>query len=310
MTETSGRDRLRELLDAVLDEEHHSLTDMAGGAYSSPYHFTPTAQPRGRRAAGRDATPGDARAGGVAAAARRLGDRRGVRGRLRVGRGVQPCLLPRLRPPAEPARRVHGEPQHWLPAPNGIHFHPPTSLWVHTGERTMSQPIDQLIHHDLDDTRELLDLAKQLPESAYRAQVRPGQQVLCFDGPGRVGRRRPHPPGRHQGDLAGRDRGRRTSRRPDPTTPPGCSTGTTRSPAAGSSMVRDIERRDAWDDRIIDALCDPPESFVLGSILAHVLSFGAARRQLARTMLRDARADRRRRRPDHLAAPSGTGQDT
>ena len=40
MPKTSGRDRLRELLDAVLDDEHHSLTDMAGGAYSSPYHFT------------------------------------------------------------------------------------------------------------------------------------------------------------------------------------------------------------------------------------------------------------------------------
>ena len=53
------------------------------------------------------------------------------------------------------------------------------------------------------------------------------------------------------------------------------------------SMVRDVERRDAWDDRIVDALCDPPESFVLGSIVAHVLSFGAARRQLARTMLRE-----------------------
>jgi AraC family transcriptional regulator len=39
MTET-GRDRLRELLDAVLDEEHQNLTEMAGGAYSSPYHFT------------------------------------------------------------------------------------------------------------------------------------------------------------------------------------------------------------------------------------------------------------------------------
>ena len=39
MAETTGRDRLRELLDAVLDDDHRSLTDMAGGAYSSPYHF-------------------------------------------------------------------------------------------------------------------------------------------------------------------------------------------------------------------------------------------------------------------------------
>ena len=35
----TGRDRLRELLDAVLDEEHRSLEDMAGGAYTSPFHF-------------------------------------------------------------------------------------------------------------------------------------------------------------------------------------------------------------------------------------------------------------------------------
>ena len=34
-----GRDRLRELLDAVLDEDNHTLDDMAGDAYSSPYHF-------------------------------------------------------------------------------------------------------------------------------------------------------------------------------------------------------------------------------------------------------------------------------
>ena len=39
MAETSGRDRLRELLDAVLHDEHQSLRDMADGAYSSPYHF-------------------------------------------------------------------------------------------------------------------------------------------------------------------------------------------------------------------------------------------------------------------------------
>ena len=36
----TGRDRLRELLDAVLDEEHRSLADMAQGAYSSPFHFS------------------------------------------------------------------------------------------------------------------------------------------------------------------------------------------------------------------------------------------------------------------------------
>ena len=52
-------------------------------------------------------------------------------------------------------------------------------------------------------------------------------------------------------------------------------------------MLRDMERRDAWDDRSVDALCDPPESFVLGSIVAHVLTFAAHRRLLARAMLHE-----------------------
>ena len=35
-----GRDRLRELLDAVLDEDNHTLGEMADDAYASPYHFS------------------------------------------------------------------------------------------------------------------------------------------------------------------------------------------------------------------------------------------------------------------------------
>ena len=38
-------------------------------------------------------------------------------------------------------------------------------------------------------------------------------------------------------------------------------------------------------DTIIDALCDPPESFQLYGIVAHVLTYSAHRRELARTML-------------------------
>ena len=38
--ERGGRDRLRELLDAVLDEDNRTLDDMAGGAYTSTFHFS------------------------------------------------------------------------------------------------------------------------------------------------------------------------------------------------------------------------------------------------------------------------------
>ncbi len=286
MAETSGRDRLRELLDAVLDDEHHSLTDMAGGAYSSPYHFT--------RRLSRDA-------GEPPVAMRRRVMLERAAWQLRHGTSVTDAAFAAGyesvegfsraysraygHPPSQPDESAAGRTT-WLPAPNGIHFHPPTSLWVHTGERTMSQPIDQLIHHDLDDTRALLDLAKQLPTDAYRSQVRPGQQVLGFDGPDEsVAAVLTHQVATKEIWLAAIEGEDFPS--PGPDDPAGLLDRHDAVAGRWLSMVRDVERRDAWDDRIVDALCDPPESFVLGSILAHVLSFGAARRQLARTMLRD-----------------------
>ena len=57
------------------------------------------------------------------------------------------------------------------------------------------------------------------------------------------------------------------------------------------ALTRDIDRRAAWSDRIVDALCDPPETFVLSQIWAHTLTFSAHRRQIARWMLADAGID-------------------
>ena len=72
------------------------------------------------------------------------------------------------------------------------------------------------------------------------------------------------------------------------TTPPACSRGTRSVAPRWLATVRDLDRRGAWDDRLIDALCDPPESFVMSSVIAHVLTYAAHRRQLARLMLRAA----------------------
>jgi len=283
MAETSGRDRLRELLDAVLDDKHQSLTDMAEGAYSSPYHFA--------RRLSRDA-------GEPPVAMRRRVMLERAAWQLRQGGSVTDAAFAAGYESVEGFSRAfarsYGHPPSqsvpdgstWLPAPNGVHFHPPTSLWVHTGERTMSQPIDQLIHHDLDDTRDLLDLAKQLPDAAYRATIRPGQQVLGFDGPDEsLAAVLTHQVATKEIWLAAIE----GSDFPQPGSDDPGGLIERHDVVAGRwlSMVRDVERRGAWDDRIIDALCEPPESFVLGSFLAHVLSFGAARRQLARGMLRE-----------------------
>ncbi len=286
MTET-GRDRLRELLDAVLDDEHQSLTAMAGGAFSSPYHFA--------RRLSRDA-------GEPPVAMRRRVMLERAAWQLRQGTSVTEAAFAAgyesvegfsrafTRAYGHSPSRAAGSAGAWLPAPNGIHFHPPTSLWVHTGEHTMSQPIDHLVHHDLDDTRALLDAAKQLSEADYRAATRPGQVVLSFDGPDESVAQLLH----HQvftkeiwlAAILGEDFP------PEGDDDPG-SLLERQEEVAGRwlAMLRDIERRDAWDDRIVDALCDPPESFVLGSIVAHVVTFAAHRRLLVRAMLRQYGVD-------------------
>ena len=52
-----------------------------------------------------------------------------------------------------------------------------------------------------------------------------------------------------------------------------------------AAMVSEYSAEGRLGDTVIDALCDPPESFQLYGIVAHVLTYSAHRRELARTML-------------------------
>ncbi len=279
-----GRDRLRELLDAVLDEEHRNLDDMAGGAYASPYHFSrqltrsagepPVAM---RRRVMLERAAWQIRRGTSVTDAAFDAGYESVEGFSRAFARAYGHL------PSAPPETTDGST--WLPAPNGIHFHPPTSLWVHTTEQPMSPLTQQLVAHDLDDTRALLDLAKQLPDEEYRRTRLPGNTVLGFDGDDEsVADVLTHLVFTKEVWLAAIEGGDFPERkRDDPATL------IERHEAAAPrwlATVRDIDRRGAWDDRLIDALCDPPESFVMSSVIAHVITFAAARRQLARQLIR------------------------
>ncbi|MGB0101468.1 MAG: helix-turn-helix domain-containing protein [Nocardioides sp.] len=285
MTE-AGRDRLRELLDAVLDERHRSLDQMAGAAYASPFHFA------------RQLSAG---AGEPPVAMRRRVMLERAAWQLRRGMSVTDVAFAAGYESVEGFSRAFGRAfghppsrtgsgDHWLPAPNGIHFHPPTSLWVRSGERTMAQPLDLMVHHDLDDTRDLIDLAKALPADAYRRELRPGQRVLEWEGEetsvASVLERLVLTKEVWTAAILGEDLP--TNRADDPADL------LDRHDAVAPrwlEMVRDVGRRDAWDDRIVDALCDPPESFVLGSILAHVLTYSGHRRLGVRPMLGEVGVD-------------------
>jgi AraC family transcriptional regulator len=284
----TGRDRLRELLDAVLAEADagSDLETMAGRAYASPFHFSrqlrkgagepPVAM---RRRVMLERAAWQLRRGSSVTDAAFAAGYESVEGFARAFARAYG------HPPSETANR--GEQDHWLPAPNGIHFHPPTSLWVHAREqeRPMNPVTELMVAHDLDDTRALLEEAKALDQAAYRREHLPGTTITTWDGEeasvaavlDRIVWTREvwlaaidgaDTPDRGADDVAA------LLARHDAVAP------------RWRAVWRDVDRREGWDDVLVDALCDPPESFVMSSVIAHVLTFTAHRRQLVRLMLR------------------------
>ncbi len=112
----------------MLDEDNRTLDDMAGGAYSSPYHFN------------RQLSRG---AGEPPVAMKRRVMLERAAWQLRQGASVTDTAFEAGYESVEgfsrAFARAYGHPPsalkgggtaHWLAAPNGIHFHPPFSLWV------------------------------------------------------------------------------------------------------------------------------------------------------------------------------------
>lgn len=285
-----GRDRLRELIDAVLDEEHRSLADMAQGAYSSPFHFSrrlardagepPVAMRRRvalERAAwqlARGATVTD-----VAFAAG-YGSVEGFSRAFTRAYGHPPSTRPAA---------TSGS-AHWLPAPNGIHFHAPDGLWLEGASGASAAEVTALlVHHDVDDVRALVELAKGLDPAEYARERLPGFTLLHWAGPeGSIAALLNRCVGTYEiwlASIEGTDHSGELSDDADPVELAARLEAVT---PRWLGWVRDVERRRAWSDRLVDALCDPPESFVLGSVLAHVLTYSAQRRGLVRVLLRQA----------------------
>lgn len=284
----TGRDRLRELLDAVLqgtddpaEGSPRRLEEMADAAFSSPYHFSrllsrATGEPpvaMRRRVLLERAAWQLARGTSVTEAAW-LAGYESVEGFSRA------FTRAFGRSPSSPA-----EGSYWLPAPNGIHFHPPGSLWVRTEEQPMNPLVEQLVAHDLDDTRALLAVAKGLSPEEFHATRLPGTVVLPWDGPEEsIAAVLNHQVFTKETWLASIE-GLDTPRRDEA---PDAAQLLARHDAVAPrwlATVRDLDRRGAWNDRLIDALCDPPESFTMSGVVAHVLTYSAHRRQLVRRML-------------------------
>ena len=309
MTSVPGRDRLRELLDALLDDEPGGLDAAADRAASSPFHFarqlsSATGEPPmsiRRRVLLERAAWQLAQGSSVTDAAFDAGYESvdGFSRAFHRAFGYPPSS-------AGPGLAT------WLPSPNGLHFHPPVNLWVSAapqvaeGASGADGVVALMVHHDVDDTEHLIGLARRLDPAAFRRELDPGRTLLTWDGPEpSVATVLEHIVWSKEvwsASIAGGDVPARGGDSPDELLE--------RHRVAGPrwiSTVSDIARRGAWSDRFVDALCDPPESFVLSSVVAHVLEFSAHRRQVVRSMLRDLGAGASDAAAPNDAAPLNGG---
>ena len=286
MSQGARRDRLRELLDAVVDTDNAVVGDMARSSFASEFHFSREI----RRLTGES----------PAAMRRRIMLERAA-WRLHQGEGVAAVAADEGWSSAEvfsrAFRRAFGVPPSQaatvafrVAAPNGLHFHPPHSLWLDGAGDTKEPDISQLmVAHDVADTAYLIDRAAGLTKQQWTEEISPGQVVLSWDGPepsvGAVLGAVVWTKEVWLATIEGRDFPDRAATRPESTSARQLVGRHEDIGNRWAAMVSEYTAEGRLGDTVIDALCDPPESFQLYGIIAHVLTYAAHRRGLARAML-------------------------
>lgn len=177
-----------------------------------------------------------------------------------------------------------------LSAPNGVHFHPPQSLWLDSAGDTKQPDIPALmIAHDIADTGYLIDRSRQLSKEQWAEEISPGQVVLEWDGPepsvGAVLGALVWAKEVWLATIEGCDFPSRTPTTPGATSAERLASHHCEIGSRWAAMISEKSAEGRLADTVIDALCDPPESFPLYGIVAHVLTYSAHRRELVRAML-------------------------
>ena len=174
-----------------------------------------------------------------------------------------------------------------LPAPNGVHFHPPGGLLVpgHDPRRKAMDLSDRMVEHDNWRTRRLIDSAGALPDAALDEPVRlnPSTDSFQEEEPSirSMLNRLVFTKEMWAAAIGGHD-----FEESEDTSLAGLRARLQRSGAEFGVLVRDIGRRRAWDTAFVDATCEPPVTFTFGAAVSHVLSRNAQRCQIVEGVLR------------------------
>jgi uncharacterized damage-inducible protein DinB len=174
-----------------------------------------------------------------------------------------------------------------LPAPNGFHFH--ASGPRSEGALNMDL-FDRFAGADSWHTRRLLEYAGKLDDEKLDRPINSTIAVFGWCEPDKSLRetleRIVQTTELWTAALTGGDVPPMDAAPPEQRTPQAMLARFDKADAEFNRVLRDVQKRGAWDDTFIDALCEPAETFTFGGMFAHVMTFNAYRRLTALDALR------------------------
>ncbi|MBX3012722.1 MAG: helix-turn-helix transcriptional regulator [Caldilineaceae bacterium] len=177
------------------------------------------------------------------------------------------------------------EPLSWLlAAPNDIHYDPVVGAAMRLAQtRTQGGKMDltdRLIEHDLWLTRRLLAAASTLTDAQLDAPLPQPEHPVTFEAPEKTLRevltRMVFTKEVWVAAIQGRPL-------PDATDASIARLQQRMEAAYGEfkALVQQVGQQALWDTEFVDMLCEPPETFTYGGMIAHVVTFAAYRRTAA-----------------------------
>ena len=174
-----------------------------------------------------------------------------------------------------------------LEAPSGVHFHPPGGLRLPTERKVNGMDLlTRMVEHHIWLVSEMLTRAERLPDAVLDAPIEISVDGIDCDPTLRsllarlVGQMAMWDAATHDQpyDIAS-ERGQSVAE---------LRIALAQAGPAFLTQVRTIVDEGRLDETFVDAICDPPEVFTYGGMIAHVLTFAAHRRTLVCGALLDA----------------------